>query len=88
MPRFTLGGGVHRTEKFVVEGGDTAPTFLMSGTNGVGTPHNIERKHVVGGGTPHILCWGGDTAQHLQIKVLKLDWVVGSGLVGSGSYRK
>ena len=56
----------------------------MSGTKGVGTPHNIERKLILGGGTPHILCWGGDTAQHLQIKVLKLDWVVGSGRVGSG----
>ena len=44
MPRFTSGGGVQRTEKFVVEGGDTAPTFLTSGTNGVGTPHNIERQ--------------------------------------------
>ena len=47
-------GGGHRTEKFVLEGGDTAHTFLMSGTNGVGTPHNIERKHILGGGTPHI----------------------------------
>ena len=47
--------------------GDTAHTFLMSGTNGVGTPHNFERKHILGGGTPHILCWGGDTAQHLAV---------------------
>ena len=53
------------TELHVLEGGgDTAHTFLMSGTNGVGTPHNIERKHILRGGTPHILCWGGDTAQH------------------------
>ena len=62
--RITWGG--HRTEKFVLEGGDTAHTFLMSGTNGVGTPHNIERKHILGGGTPHILCSGGDTAQHCK----------------------
>ena len=26
------------------------------------------------GGTPHILCWGGDTAQHLQ-KKLSCGWV-------------
>ena len=28
------------------------------------------------GGTPHILCWGGDTAQHLQEK-LSCGWVGG-----------
>ena len=56
-------GGGHRTEKFVLEGGDTAHTFLMSGTNGVGTPHNIERKHILGGGdTAHtLLGWGHRT---------------------------
>ena len=55
--------GGHRTEKFVLEGGDAAHTFLMSGTNGVGTPHNIERKHTLGGGdTAHILLgWGHRT---------------------------
>ena len=37
-------------------GGDTAHTFLMSGTNGVGTPHNFERKHILGGrDTAHTL---------------------------------
>ena len=50
----------------------------MSGTNGVGTPHNIERKHILGGGTTHILCWGGETAQHLQ-KKLSSGWVGGWG---------
>ena len=50
----------------------------MSGTNGVGTPHYFERKHILGGGTPHILFWGGDTAQHLQEK-LSCGWV-GGGL--------
>ena len=41
-------------------GGDTAHTFLMSGTNGVGTPHNFERKHILGGGdTAHTLFMGG-----------------------------
>ena len=44
------GGGGHRTEKFVMEGGNTAHTFLMSGTNVVGTPHNIERRHILGEG--------------------------------------
>ena len=68
------------TELHILEGGDTAHTFLMSGTNGVGTPHNIERKHILGGGTPHILCWGGDTAQHLQ-KKLSCGWMGGWGLV-------
>ena len=42
-------GGYH-TEKFVLERGDTAHTFLMSGTNGVGTPHNIYRKSLAVGG--------------------------------------
>ena len=43
--------------------GDTAYTFLMSGTNGVGTPHNIERKLILGGGdTAHtLLGWGHRT---------------------------
>ena len=56
-------GGGHRTEKFVLEGGDTAHTFLMSGTKGVGTPHNIERKPILGGGdTAHtLLGWGHRT---------------------------
>ena len=72
--RITWGG--YRTEKFDSEGGGTAYTFLMSGTNGVGTPHNIERKHILGGGTPHILCLGGETAQHLQEK-LSCGWVGG-----------
>ena len=40
--------------KFVLEGGDTAHTFLMSGTNGVGTPHNIYRKSLAVG-----VGWGG-----------------------------
>ena len=54
------GGGGHHTEKFVLEWGDTAHTFLMSGTNGVGTPHNIERKHILGGGdTAHTSLIGG-----------------------------
>ena len=53
MAQNYIGGTLHR--KFVGEGGDTAPTFLTSGTNGVGTPHNIERKYIVGGGTPYIL---------------------------------
>ena len=75
--RITWKGGYH-TEKFVLEGGDTAHTFLMSGTNGMGTPQNIERKHILGGGTPHILCWVGDTAQHLQ-KKLSCRWVGGGG---------
>ena len=46
-----------------LQGGDTAHTFLMSGTNGVGTPHNIERKHILGGGdTAHtLLGWGHRT---------------------------
>ena len=58
-----LHGGGHRTEKFVLEGGDTAHNFLMSGTKGVGTPHNIERKHILGGGdTAHtLLGWGHRT---------------------------
>ena len=53
-------GGGHRTEKFVLEGGDTAHTFLMSGTNVVETPHKIERNHLLGGGdTAHtLLGWG------------------------------
>ena len=44
-------------------GGDTAHTFLISGTNGVGTPHNFERKHILGGGdTAHtLLGWGHRT---------------------------
>ena len=35
----------------------------MSGTNGVGTPHNFERKHILGGGdTAHtLLGWGHRT---------------------------
>ena len=41
----TLGGEIHRTEKHIVGGGDTALTFFMGGTIGVGTPHNIEREH-------------------------------------------
>ena len=37
-------------------GGDTAHTFLMSETNGVGTPHKIERKQILeGGDTAHTL---------------------------------
>ena len=46
-----------------LQGGDTAHTFLMSGTNGVGTPHNFERKHILGGGdTAHtLLGWGHGT---------------------------
>ena len=56
--------GGHRTEKFVLEGETTAHTFLMSETNGVGTPHNIERKHILGGGeTAHTLLeWGHCTS--------------------------
>ena len=34
-----FGRGGHRTEKSILEGGDTAHTFLMRGTIGVGTPH-------------------------------------------------
>ena len=66
------GGGTGDTlqKKSILEGGDTAHTFLMEGTIRVGTPHNIERKTIsklrlkydlprlkspVGGGTPHIL---------------------------------
>ena len=47
-------------------GGDTAHTFLMGGTIGVGKPHNIEkmggghRTYFFDGGNN----WGGDTAQH------------------------
>ena len=33
------------------------------------------------GGTPHILCWGGDTAQHLQKKL-------SCGRVGMGGWSK
>ena len=42
---------------------DTMHTFLMSGTNQVGTPHNIERKHILrGGDTAHtLLGWGHRT---------------------------
>ena len=37
-------------------GQDTAHTFLMSGTNRVGTPHNIEKKHILKeGDTAHTL---------------------------------
>ena len=50
----------HRTKKLLLEGGDTAHAFLMNGTNAVGTPHNIERKHILG---------GVDTAHHLQKKL-------------------
>ena len=43
--------------------GDTAHSFLMSGTNGVGILHNFERKHILGGGdTAHtMLGWGHRT---------------------------
>ena len=56
---------ISKTESSVAKeqnymGGDTAHTFLMSGTNGMGTPQNIERKHILGGGTPHILFIGGN----------------------------
>ena len=56
-------------------GGDTAHTFLMSGTNGVGTPHNIERKHILGGGdTAHtLLGWGHRTTFTEKAKL----WVGG-----------
>ena len=55
--------GGHHTEKFVLEGGDTAHIFLMSGTNGVGTPHNIERKQILGGrdAAHTLLGWGHRT---------------------------
>ena len=59
-----MGGTPYRKAR--TERGDTAHTFLMSGTNGVGTPHNIERKHILG---------GGDTAQHLH-KKLSCGWGV------------
>ena len=46
-----------------ITGGDTAHTFLMSGTNRVGTPHNFDRKHILAGGdTAHtLLGWGHRT---------------------------
>ena len=58
-----------------LQGGDTAHTFLMSGTNGVGTPHNFERNHILGGGgTAHTLFgWGHRTT--LTGK-LSCGWVV------------
>ena len=75
-----LHGGDTAHKNLYWKGGDTAHTFLISGTNGVGTPHNIERKHILGAGTPHILCFGGDTAQHLQQKLNSGGW----GWVGDG----
>ena len=48
------GGTLHR--KIGTGRGDNEHTFLMSATNGVGTPQNIERKHILGGGdTAHTL---------------------------------
>ena len=55
-----------------LQGGDTAHTFLMSGTNGVGTPHNFERKHILGGGdTAHTL-WGWGHRTTLKGKVVNI----------------
>ena len=58
-----LHGGGDTAQKNLYWKGDTAHTFLMSGTNGMGTPHNIERKHILGGGdTAHtLLGWGHRT---------------------------
>ena len=47
---YIRGGEGHRTDKFELEGRwDTPHTFLMSGINGVGTSHNIERKSLAVG---------------------------------------
>ena len=58
-------GGGHSTEIFVLEKGDTAHTFLRSETKRVGTPQNIERKHILGwGDTTHtLLRWGHRTTK-------------------------
>ena len=58
--------GGHCTEKFVREGGDTTHTFLMSGTNGVGTPHNFERKHILGGGGHRTYVVGVGTPHNIE----------------------
>ena len=41
----------------------------MSRTNAVGTPHNNERKHILGGGTLHIL-FGVGTPHNIYKKSL------------------
>ena len=52
-------GGTPHGKKLLLGGGDTAHPFFMSGTNGVGTPHNIERKQILGGGdTAHTFLIG------------------------------
>ena len=58
-----LHGGDTAQKNLYWKGGDTAHTFLMSGANGVGTPPNFERKHILGGGdTAHtLLGWGHRT---------------------------
>ena len=38
------------TDKMYTRRQDTAHTFLMGGTIGVGTPHNIDRKSLAVGG--------------------------------------
>ena len=63
-------------EQNYMGGGDTAHAFLMSVTNGVGTPYNIERKHIVGGGH-HTYFVGVGTLHNIYRKSLALGgWVV------------
>ena len=52
------GGGDTAQKKCMLVGGDTAHIFLIKGTI------RVEKKHILGGGTPHILFWGGDTPQY------------------------
>ena len=76
MAQNYVGGGNH-TEKFVLEVGNTAYTFLMSGTNGVGTPHNIERKHTRKGGHRSTYFVGVGTPHNIYRKSLAVGgWVV------------
>ena len=54
-PSAAKGGGNTAQKKYILEGGDAAPTLLRWGHRtyliGVGTPHNIDRKSLaVGGG--------------------------------------
>ena len=59
-------------------GGDTAYTFLMSEINGVGTPHNIERKHILGGGdTAHTLLGMGTPHNIYKKSIAVGGWVGG-----------
>ena len=67
-------GGGHRTEKIYTGRGDTAHIFLIKETI------RVEKKYILGGGdTAHtLLGWG-----HRTTLKEKLNWVVGSGRVGS-----